>query len=39
MGQQFLAPALVAIHFHDASHRTSVQEEGVLVRQGQEARN
>lgn len=36
MGQRFLAPALVAFRFHDASHKTSVQEEGGFASQGQE---
>ena len=39
MGQRFLAPGLVALCLHDASHKTSVQEEGGFVRQGQEAQD
>ena len=39
MGQRFLAPALVALCLRDASHKTSVQEEGGFARQGQEAQD
>lgn len=39
MRQQFLAPALVALCFHDASHNTLMQKEDGFVRQGQEARD